>query len=201
VFDGTNPSGDWKLFVQDDVSGDTGVIAGGWSLDIQTTGPAPTQVVGPPVEVEVPGPPTTVTGPGQTVTVPGPTETAPPDTTKPTLGLTGLAARTTQKAFRAGPRFTVTPGEAVTLDVTLSVKPRSVTIAAADDFVLYERTISATGATAITAKPSARRLGRPKKAFRATLRIVATDGAGNRTIVTRAITVAPDKKKAKRKKR
>jgi hypothetical protein len=31
--------------------------------------------------------------------------------------------------------------------------------------------------------------------------IIPTDAAGNRTIITRAITVSPDKKKAKRTKR
>jgi subtilisin-like proprotein convertase family protein len=35
VFDGTDPNGTWSLFVQDDDGfGDTGQIAGGWSLDI-----------------------------------------------------------------------------------------------------------------------------------------------------------------------
>jgi hypothetical protein len=201
VFDGTNPNGDWQLFVQDDGSADSGVVAGGWSLDIQTTEPAPAQVPGPPVEVEVPGAPTTVTVPGPTVTVPGPTVTPPPDTTQPTLSLTGPAARTTLTAFRRGPRFTVTPSEAVTLDVTLAVKPKGVTIASADSIVLYERTSTATNATTMTVKPSARLLGRPKKAFRAQLRIVASDAAGNRTTVTKTIRVDPDKKKAKRNKR
>jgi streptogramin lyase/subtilisin-like proprotein convertase family protein len=201
VFDGTNPNGDWKLFVQDDFMGDRGVVAGGWSLDIQTTGPAPAQVPGPPVEVEVPGAPTTVTIPGPTVTVPGPTVTPPPDTTQPTLSLTGPAARTTLTAFRRGPRFTVTPSEAVTLDVTLSLKPKAVTIASADSILLYERTSSATNATAMIVKPSARLLGRPKRTFRVQLRIVASDAAGNRTTVTKTIRVNPDKRKAKRNKR
>jgi len=35
IFDGTDPNGTWSLFVQDDDGfGDTGQIAGGWSLDI-----------------------------------------------------------------------------------------------------------------------------------------------------------------------
>jgi hypothetical protein len=34
VFKNTDPSGTWKLFVVDDVSGDTGLIAGGWSLTL-----------------------------------------------------------------------------------------------------------------------------------------------------------------------
>jgi hypothetical protein len=34
TFDGAKPDGSWRLFVQDDTSGDTGNIAGGWSLEI-----------------------------------------------------------------------------------------------------------------------------------------------------------------------
>ena len=34
VFAGTNPNGQWKLFVTDDSVGDTGAFAGGWCLDV-----------------------------------------------------------------------------------------------------------------------------------------------------------------------
>ncbi|MFI5121812.1 MAG: hypothetical protein ACHQJ5_02850 [Vicinamibacteria bacterium] len=34
VFDGTTANGDWKLFVIDELAGDSGVIAGGWSISI-----------------------------------------------------------------------------------------------------------------------------------------------------------------------
>jgi subtilisin-like proprotein convertase family protein len=34
VFNGTDPSGNWNLFVFDDLGGATGSVAGGWSLDI-----------------------------------------------------------------------------------------------------------------------------------------------------------------------
>jgi subtilisin-like proprotein convertase family protein len=40
VFNGTVPNGTWKLFVFDDLGGDTGSIAGGWRVDITTNGPA-----------------------------------------------------------------------------------------------------------------------------------------------------------------
>lgn len=56
AFNGTVPNGAWNLYVYDDATGDTGTIAGGWSLDVTTngptiasfapaTGPAGTQVV------------------------------------------------------------------------------------------------------------------------------------------------------------
>jgi subtilisin-like proprotein convertase family protein len=37
VFGGTNPNGSWNLWIDDDVNGDTGVLAGGWSLGVRTT--------------------------------------------------------------------------------------------------------------------------------------------------------------------
>jgi len=40
VFNGTNPNGNWYLYVQDDKSGSSGVITGGWVLSITTTGPS-----------------------------------------------------------------------------------------------------------------------------------------------------------------
>ncbi|MGI0484561.1 DUF4347 domain-containing protein [Pantanalinema rosaneae CENA516] len=39
TFIGTNPNGDWRLFVVDDLGGDAGTIAGGWSLDITAITP------------------------------------------------------------------------------------------------------------------------------------------------------------------
>lgn len=39
VFNGTNANGDWKLFVVDDASPDSGSITGGWSLNIQAETP------------------------------------------------------------------------------------------------------------------------------------------------------------------
>jgi subtilisin-like proprotein convertase family protein len=36
VFNGTSPNGVWSLYVLDDATGDTGIIAGGWCLHIET---------------------------------------------------------------------------------------------------------------------------------------------------------------------
>src|SRR5262245_21156485 len=36
VFNGSNPNGQWQLFVVDDAAGDTGSIGGGWSITITT---------------------------------------------------------------------------------------------------------------------------------------------------------------------
>jgi streptogramin lyase len=205
TFDGTNANGTWKLFLQDDTANSfDGAISGGWSLDIQTV-PDPVNVPGPTVQVPVPGPVITVPGPTTTVTGPPTTVTGPPvvvsppvDTTKPTLRLGALAARMPQATFRKGFSLAVTPSEAVTLDVTMSLKPKRATLAAADELLVFERTFSATRATTLALKPSAKYLGRPKKSFAVVLRIVASDKSGNRTTLTKTITVAPDKKKRRR---
>lgn len=42
AFNGTNPNGTWSLYVIDDACPDTGSVAGGWSLDVTTTGAAGT---------------------------------------------------------------------------------------------------------------------------------------------------------------
>ena len=41
IFTGTNPNGTWNLFVVDDLGGDSGSIAGGWSLTITAAIPEP----------------------------------------------------------------------------------------------------------------------------------------------------------------
>ena len=44
VFNGTNPNGDWKLFVVDDYVRDSGSIGGGWSIAIDTVPALPPTV-------------------------------------------------------------------------------------------------------------------------------------------------------------
>ena len=40
TFNGTNPNGQWRLFAFDDADGDTGTIAGGWSITVTTAAAA-----------------------------------------------------------------------------------------------------------------------------------------------------------------
>ncbi len=178
VFNGTNPNGAWKLFLVDDAEypGTTrlnaGVIAGGWSLDIQTTGPPPVQL--PAADpIIVPGPTVTVAGQG----APAPVA----DITRPTLKLAKLQTRMKLRDFRKGVRVQVTPSEPVTLDTTLFVSPR----------LVFDRTAKLRRTQTVVVKPSAKLLGRQRGTFRVRLRLVATDGAANRTTVQRTITVRP----------
>jgi len=62
VFNGTNPNGDWKLYVVDDATFHTGTIEGGWTLDIVTMA----QFCTPPTPVLIPaGAPGTTAGPAE----------------------------------------------------------------------------------------------------------------------------------------
>ncbi|HET9494973.1 MAG TPA: kelch repeat-containing protein, partial [Chloroflexia bacterium] len=64
VFDGTPANGNWNLFVVDDLGGDSGQIAGGFCVDITTTGGG-TPTGTPPTATATPcgGNPTWTTGP------------------------------------------------------------------------------------------------------------------------------------------
>ncbi len=43
-FIGTNPNGTWSLYIVDDVAGNNGQLAGGWSITVTTASPAALQV-------------------------------------------------------------------------------------------------------------------------------------------------------------
>ena len=62
VFNGTNPNGDWKLYVTDDAQFHTGSIQGGWTIDIVTMA----QFCTPPTPSLIPaGAPGTTSGPSE----------------------------------------------------------------------------------------------------------------------------------------
>jgi hypothetical protein len=136
----------------------------------------------------------------------GPTTPPPPaDTAKPSCVLNGVAASYTRKAFLSGVRAAVGCDESVTLEAELTTRasakgkgkgkriPRA-SISRAGDLVLAEALSGATTATTLVLRPSVPRSLLPAS-FSATLRIVARDGAGNATVLQRAIRVKPDRKK------
>jgi hypothetical protein len=98
--------------------------------------------------------------------------------------------------FRRGVTARLTPNEPIALDATLATAPRGATGFALQ---LAEQTTSLRpGAQSLRIRPSARLLGRSNRRLRARLRLVATDAAGNRTTVTRTITVTRDNPKRRR---
>jgi len=36
AFTGSNPNGEWKLYLFDDLDGDAGNVSGGWRLHVET---------------------------------------------------------------------------------------------------------------------------------------------------------------------
>jgi subtilisin-like proprotein convertase family protein len=108
VFNGTNPTGTWSLYVVDDASQDAGSIAGGWELTIATTSscatptPSTTPIPTPPIEPTPSPSPSPVATPSPTTTpvstptpppgsTPTPTATPPNPTATPTATATPIA--------------------------------------------------------------------------------------------------------------
>ena len=54
VFSGTDPNGTWKLFIRDDTTGNSGQVAGGWTLNLttDTSPPPPTVSIGDATVIE-----------------------------------------------------------------------------------------------------------------------------------------------------
>lgn len=197
VFNGADPNGAWKLFLYDDEAGTNtiGELAGGWSLDVQTTGPT----------VTVPGPTTTVTVQGPTITVPG--GSAQADRAAPVLTLGKLPASVTLAALRKGLKVGVSANEAVSLEASLRAAVSTAKIAAGGrrapaSFPLELDAVTGstggTGAATLVLKPSSKLLGRPRQAFTLQLRVRGTDSGGNAASVTRTIRVTLTASKARR---
>ena len=125
------------------------------------------------------------------IAAPAVTQPAAADTVAPVLTLRGVPARITRAALlRRGLRFTFAPSEASAVEAELLGRARGASIAAAaPNLTLARRALGrAPGARTITLRPSARLVGRARR-FSLTLRITATDAAGNRRTVTRTVRV------------
>ncbi len=183
-FAGTQPNGTWNLFVVDGEGTPltTGAIAGGWSLDIETTGPPPPPA--PPTPVAPASPPTDPAPPAPAPPVTG--QAAPRDTNPPTLRVTGVPKRISLKALRRGLRVRVTPNESVRLTATVTIRrtPRG-----KFGRPVFSRTSTVSRATTLRLLP--RITGRFRRTFTAQVQLVATDPVGNRSTTVRTITVRP----------
>ncbi len=155
--------------------------AGAFESALAAPAPVVTGAPGPPPPV-APAPATTIAT-TTTVTVPAPADTRPAK-----VSLTGLRKVVTRAALRKGLRLTVAGDEAVSIEATLSVAPRRVTIARTYDLTLASATLRrGAGRRVLTLKPRKAIAG--KRAVAAQLRVAAVDAGGNRTVVTRAFTI------------
>lgn len=181
-FTGTQPNGTWSLFVVDSegTAGTTGAIAGGWSLDIETTGPpapptppAPFTPSAPSAPLDSPAPP--VAG-----------QATPRDTTPPSLRITGVPKRTTLKALRQGLRLRVTPSEPARVRATLAIRTNR---RGAFGAPVASRSQDLSAATTLRLVPRITR--RPSRTFTVQVRLLAFDRAGNSSTTVRTVAVRP----------
>jgi hypothetical protein len=116
---------------------------------------------------------------------------APPatgDTRAPRLSVAGVGRRVSRKALRAGLKVRVGADEPVAVEVELLVAPRRVTVARTPDLELARLSLPRqAGTRTVRLKPRRRLSGR--RPIQAQLRVVAYDGAGNRSAKTITFTI------------
>jgi hypothetical protein len=119
------------------------------------------------------------------------TPTAPsvPDTTAPTVKVTGLNSKLRLQAFLKAVSATLTPSEPSSLTVDLLASATRVSLAKSYNLVLATKSYGLGGARKLKLKPSKKLVGKAKK-FTVRLRVVATDAAGNRRTVTKTIKIS-----------
>jgi hypothetical protein len=115
---------------------------------------------------------------------------AGPDTTAPTVKITGLKSKLKLKAFLKGVTATLTPDESSSLAVDLLGSATRASIARSYNVTLASKSYGLGGVRKLKLKPSKKLVGKAKK-FTVRLRVVATDAAGNRRTVTKTIRVSP----------
>jgi hypothetical protein len=125
--------------------------------------------------------------PAATGTTPPPPAAA--DTTAPRVTVGGLAKKLTFAKFVKGVSLKVSPSEPSAFEVELIVKATRANVAKAGDLVLAAKSLArAAGQRSVKLKPNKKLLAGKKK-FTATVRITATDAAGNRKVLTRKLGV------------
>jgi hypothetical protein len=137
------------------------------------------------------------------------------DTAAPTCSLKGVRRSYRRKAFLRGLRAAVSCNEPVTLEARLTTRAkagaqpqgkregkrrRRAAISRAGDLVLAEASASVAPAGALRLRPLGRLRSQLGPRFRAVVRIVVRDLAGNATILQRAVRVKPDRKKRNKRK-
>jgi hypothetical protein len=146
-----------------------GTLTGSLTAESATTGASPVAVA--------------LTGTGEAV---------PIDVKAASLQLARVPKSIGAKRFRKGFSITVTPDEAVSLDVQLLGRPVSGALASAFDLRLFGRNLPrASTPRTIKVKPKGRLLGPLSKKIKVQLKVTAVDAAGNSSTATRRIAVKP----------
>jgi hypothetical protein len=136
-----------------------------------------------------------------TTEAPRPTPVVPPDRTPPTVSLAGVRSSMPLASFLKGISIQVTANEAAGLEAELLAAAKSAKLASFN-LILASTSLSlATGQRTLNLKPNRRLIGKPAKKFKVSLRVTATDAAGNAATASKTITVKPAAKKKKTKRR
>jgi hypothetical protein len=114
-----------------------------------------------------------------------------PDTADPSASLSGVPGSLSLKKFLKGINARITADEPVALSGELLATARTARISSFNLRLATKSAGLAAGPRTLKLKPSRRLVGHPRKRFRVRLRIVATDAAGNATIVTKTVRVRP----------
>ena len=113
----------------------------------------------------------------------------PPDKTAPIVTVSKLSSKLKYAKFLKGVTLRVAPSEASAFTIDLVAKAKGATISRAGDLVLATKSYKlAAGSHSVKLKPSRKLLGKKRK-FTVTVRITATDAAGNRTVVSKRVKV------------
>jgi subtilisin-like proprotein convertase family protein len=184
IFNGLNPNGTWSLYVVDDLGGDTGNMAGGWSLSITATEPVccvSSCTITCPANITVSNAPNQC---GQVVTYPAPTTSgscgtvtcSPASGSFFPVGTTNVTCTSS-----AGPSCTFTITVNDTQPPTIICPPNQTVVSANPgdpvvvNYPLPTVTDNCPGATVICTPPS----GSTFPPGTTTVTCTATDGAGN----------------------
>jgi hypothetical protein len=112
-----------------------------------------------------------------------------PDRTAPSVAISRLASKLKFASFLKGVTFRVKPSEPSAFRVELIAKARKASIASSGDLVLATKSLKlGAGQRSVKLKPSRKLLGSKRK-FRITVRVTATDAAGNRKVVSKTVRV------------
>jgi Domain of unknown function (DUF4394) len=119
---------------------------------------------------------------------------ASPDVAPPTATLTASRSISLAALLKSGIKVTIVPNEPARIELALLGTVTRANLRAAFNLTLASRTLAlAGGARSVRLKPSRKLVGKPRKAFKLRVRLIASDAAGNRRTFTKTITVKPRK--------